>query len=202
MYLKSVDGKILFDGCFSNVKQGLEMAVESGVSLQGINLRSANLAGAQLDNAKMEKACFWGANLNGTNMSDGNFEKADFRTAHFLDTCLAEANCEDANFEGAYFSRTIFTDTNLCKAQFSCPSIFTIDLSHVAGMEGAIYSHLGEVDCDLSHAPLIIRGLSKPMIFMDDCMLIGNDLKKISMRNAVLESILNQTEIHKIVVNQ
>jgi uncharacterized protein YjbI with pentapeptide repeats len=202
MYLKSVDGKILFEGRFANVRQGVEMAVESGEALHHINLRGANLSGAQLDNAKMEKACFWGANLNDTNMSEGVFEGADFRTANFVDSCMAEADCTSANFDGAYFSRTIFTGAHLQRTQFSCPSIFTIDLSHTAGLEGAIYSHLGEVDCDLSHAPLIIRGLHKPMIFMDDHMLIGTDVKKIALRQTVLESILNQTEIHKIVVNQ
>lgn len=206
MYLKSIDGKILFEGKFFNARQGVEMAVEAGETLNYINLRGENLSGAQLDNAKMENACFWGANLAGAHMSDGNFGKADFRTANFLDTCLAEANCEAANFEGSYFSKTIFIGTNLRKAKFSCPSIFTIDLSHTSGMTGAIYSHLGEVDCDISHAPLIIKGLHKPMVFMDDCTLIGSDLKQISMREAVLTAVLDsistQTDSNKIVINQ
>jgi|GEM_PF-4961344 len=33
MYLKSVEGKILFEEKFSNIKQGVEMAVEDGYPL-------------------------------------------------------------------------------------------------------------------------------------------------------------------------
>ncbi|HPD82776.1 MAG: pentapeptide repeat-containing protein [Alphaproteobacteria bacterium] len=135
-------------------------------------------------------------------MSEGNFQNADFRTANFLDTCLVEADCEGANFEGAYFSRTLFTYANLCKTQFSCPSLFTIDLAGVKTLEGAVYSHLGEVDCDLSHAPLIIRGLHKPLIFMDDYTIIGAEIRKIALRQHVLEAILDQTNTHKVFVNQ
>ena len=202
MYLKSVDGKILFEGRFSNVRQGVEQAVEKNVDLTFVDLRAANLSGAQMDRAQMPYACLWGANLNGANMAEGNFKEADFRTANFLDTCLAEADCSDANFDGSYFSRTILTHSNLQRAQFSCPSIFTTDLSHTATMQGAIYSHLGEVDCDLSHAPLIIQGLPKPVIFMDDCLLIGSEYKKIALREIVLAAILEQEPIKNMIINQ
>jgi uncharacterized protein YjbI with pentapeptide repeats len=202
MYLKSVDGKILFEGRFTNIRQGVEMAVEDKCDLKNINLRQANLSGAHMDDAIMPEACFWGANLNGANMSEGNFEGADFRTANLLDTCLAESNCENVNFEGAYFSKTIMTQANLSKAQFSCPSLFSIDLASTQTMQGAIYSHLGEVDCDLSHAPLIIQGLPKPFIFMDDCTLIGGVHYKTAMRERVLAAILSETTEQEITVNQ
>lgn len=202
MYLKSVDGKILFEGRFTNVRQGVEMAVEDQCDLTAINLRGANMTGADLDDAIMPKACFWGANLNDVDMSEGNFEGADFRASNLLNSCLAYSNCTDANFEGAYFSKTIMTGANLTQVKFSCPSIFSIDLAAAETMQGAIYSHLGEVECDLSHAPLIIQGLHKPLIFMDDCMLIGGTYEKLSLRQVVLDAILGETKIHKIVVNQ
>ena len=202
MYLKSVDGKILFEGRFSNVRQGLEMAVEGQCDLTGINLRGANLSGAQMDGAIMPQSCLWGANLNGANMCEGNFAKSDFRTAHLPDTCLSEADCHGVNFEGAYFSRTQLIGTDLTGVQFSCPSIFSVDLAHVASLQGASYSHQGEIECDLSHAPLIIHGLHKPMIFMDDCVLVGQEHRKIALRNAVLSSLLGQEVVKKIIVNQ
>lgn len=202
MYLKSVDGKILFEGRFTNIRQGVEMAVADKCDLTAINLRKVNLSNVQMDNAIMPKACLWGANLNEANMTSGKFEGADFRTANLLNSCLAEADCAEVNFEGAYFSKTIFTDCDLSKTKFSCPSIFNVELAEVASLEGAIYSHLGEIDCDLSHAPLIIRGLHKPFIFMDDVTLVGNDLHEIALRQHVLEAILGQTSDLKIKVNQ
>lgn len=199
MYLKSVDGKILYEGRFSSVKQGVEMAVSDGVVLDNINLRQANLAGVDMDKAKMAQACFWGANLKGADMSDGDFTKADFRTANFLDTCLVDTFCAGANFDGAYFSRTILRGADLSQTRFSCPSIFTTDLVEVRAMEGAIYSHLGEVDCALSHAPIIIRGLQKPLIFMDDVALVGGKIKQINLRSAVLKGILEPIAQEKLM---
>lgn len=199
MYLRSVEGKILFDGRFSSVKNGVEQAVEKGVDLTGINLRQANLSGAQIDRAKMAGACLWGANLSGADMSDSDFTGADFRTANLLDTCLAESGCHKVDFSGAYFSRTIIRNTDFSAACFSCPSIFTIDLVDAADLSGTVYSHMGEIDCDLSHAPLIIRGLQKPMIFMDDHVLVGGDLKKIALRQGVMNAILAETTPSKIL---
>lgn len=190
MYLKSVDGKILYKGRFSSVKQGVEMAVSDGVALDGINLRQANLAGALMDKAKMAGASFWGANLKGADMSEGDYTGTDFRTANLLDTCFAEALCENANFDGAYFSRTILRGADLSYTRFSCPSIFSVDLVEVSSMEGAIYSHLGEVDCALSHAPIIIHGLQKPLIFMDDVALVAGKIQEVNLRAAVLKGIL------------
>jgi len=198
MYLKSLSGKILYEGRFANIKSGVEMAVEDSVNLDSINLRHANLSGAQLDNAQMPNACFWGANLHNVNLSGANLNNSDFRTANLLNTCLAEANCMGADFSGTYFARTILRQTNLENAKFSCPSVFSIELIEAKSLKGAVYSHLGEIDCDLSHAPLIIRGLHKPLIFMDDCVLVGTDIQKIAMRQKAIQAILAQANLHKL----
>lgn len=194
MYLKSVTGRILYQERFSSVKKGVEMAVEEKINLSGIDLRHANLANAQIDGAQMNGACLWGANLNEANLAEGTFEQADFRTANCLGTCLAEANCTGADFSGSYFSRTICRDTDLSDTRFSCPSLFSINLHEVRTLKGAIYSHWGEVDCDLSHAPLVIRGLEKPLIFMDDCLLFGQKHIKTPIKDDVLTSILSSIQ--------
>ena len=151
----------------------------------------------------MEGACFWGANLASTYMTGGNFQNADFRTANFLDTCLAEADCTNANFEGAYFSRTIMTDINLSGCQFSCPSLFTLNLYDTKSLKGATYSHLGEQDCDLSSTPLVIRGLPKPLIIMNDSIIWGGTAKKIDIRDDILgmlEAQIQAKNIHQFNV--
>lgn len=202
MYLKSTAGKILFEGRFSSLKKGVEMAVEAGVVLAKIDLRYANLMGAQMDGAIMPEACLWGANLNNSNMSAGDFTGADFRTANFVDTCLAESCCSGTDFSGAYFSRAIFRQTDLSGARFSCPSIFSIDLVEARTLENAVYSHMGEVDCDLSHAPLIIKGLPQTLIFMDDTVLVGTKCLKIPMRENILQSLLQPIENIKIMESE
>ncbi|MCI5061256.1 MAG: pentapeptide repeat-containing protein [Alphaproteobacteria bacterium] len=198
MYLRSVEGKILFEGRFASIKEGVQIAVEKGCDLTGVDLRKTNLSGAFLDKAHMPKACFWGANLKDANMSEGHFCGADFRTANLLGTCLAESDLEDSDFSGAYFSRTIVTDGNLQNCRFSCPSIFTVDLTTVGDLMGAVYSHMGEIDCDLSHAPLIIQGLQKPLVFMDDSVLVGGEIKKIKFREAIAQNILTQISAQKL----
>lgn len=198
MYLKSVDGKILFDGRFANIKEGVEQAVEQKFDLSKVDLRQANLSGAQIDGAYMPGACFWGANLSNANMTEGNFQNSDFRMAHLPDTCMADVNCNGVDFSGAYFSRTILYNADLSEARFSCPSIFSIDLAQARHMKEAVYDHLGEIECKMSHAPLIIRGLIKPLIFMDDTVLIGQEARKIMLRNDILNAIFSTIEKNKI----
>lgn len=199
MYLKSVTGKILYEGRFTSLRQGVEMAIEDQCDLRGIDLRQANLSGAFLDGAKMEEASFWGANLTEVDMSDGIFCGSDFRAANLLGTCMAAADLKKARFEGAYFSRTILRGSDLQNCRFSCPSIFTVDLGEVKSLNGAIYSHLGEVDCDLSQAPIIIRGLKKPLILMEDSTLVGGDLKKIALRQVMAKKIMEQVGTQKLL---
>lgn len=199
MFLKSTTGKILYEGQFSSVRKGVERAIEDHCILDGIDLRKANLAGASMDGARMRGACFWGANLGKADMSEGDFEGADFRTANLLDTCLAESNCHEANFSGAYFSRTIVIAADLSETVFSCPSIFSVDLQEAETLRGAVYNHLGETECDLSHAPLIIRGLQKPLVFMDDSVLVGTTIKKIAIREQVLGALNHQVAEKKLL---
>jgi uncharacterized protein YjbI with pentapeptide repeats len=189
MYLKSVSGKILFEGRFTNVCKGVEMAVADNCNLEGINLRQVNLSGGDLDGANMPGACLWGANLNGTDLSGANLKAADIRTANLPDSCLAESDCSGADFSGAYFSRTIVRDADLSNTRFSCPSLFTLDLAEARTLAGAVYCHRGEVDCDLSHAPLIIRGLSRPLVFMDDAVLVGQECRKMALRQVIYEGL-------------
>lgn len=199
MYLRSLSGKILFEGRFATLKKCVEAAVEYKANLQGVNLRQANLNGAAIDGAQMPQACLWGANLSGADMSEGDYSGADFRAANFVDTALGDSNLSDADLSGAYFSKTILTQTCLRATRFSCPSIFTLNLVDAATLQGSIYSHQGEIECDLSHAPLVIRGLQRPIICMDDAVLVGTTLKKIEMREDIMRALLTSPRLEKLL---
>jgi uncharacterized protein YjbI with pentapeptide repeats len=202
MYLKSIEGTVLFEGRFHSIKQGLEMAVADKVDLKGVNLRRANLKNALLDGAKLEKACLWGACLTNADMSNCALSGADFRAANMKDACLAEADCSKVDFSGAYFSRTIIRHADLSGTRYSCPSIFTLDLNEANSLKRSVYSHRGEVDCDISRAPVIVRGLEKPLVFMDDKILIGTQLRNIDQKEMIYNFILAQTSLAKMMPKQ
>lgn len=192
MYLKSIDNKILFEGRFASLKKGLEMAVNDNCDLDRINLRQANLTGVRLDGAKMRQACLWGANLNDVHFNHVDLIGADLRTANVLGTYITNSECADIDFSGTYFSRVVLSGTDLSKTRFSCSSIFSVDLTVVKSLQGAIYSHLGETDCSLSHAPLIISGFKFPMVFMEDNVLIENEIKKIAIRQQLINCLIEK----------
>jgi uncharacterized protein YjbI with pentapeptide repeats len=192
MYLKSVSGETLFKSSHITIKEAVEEAVAEGVCLKSINLRKAKLEGAQIDMAKMPGACFWGADLTSADMSDGCFDEADFRTATLKDSCLSEGSFIGANFHGAHCSQMLIDGTNFSNTRFSCPSIFSCDLGSVSDLGGAIYSHHGEVDCLLSSAPIIIRGLDQPVVIMGQDILIGSEHNKMGGSACHEKEILDQ----------
>ena len=179
MRLKSVCGDTLFKSSHVTIKESVEEAVAEGVCLDFINLRKANLVGAQIDMAKMHGACLWGADLTGADMSYGCFDGADFRTAILKDACISEGSFLNSNFHGAYCSQMLVDGADLSGTKFSCPSIFSCDLSLSKSLSGAVYSHHGEVDCALSRAPIIIRGLDQPVVIMGNDILIGSNHHKM-----------------------
>ena len=192
MYLKSVSGETLFKSSHVTIKEAVEEAVAEGGRLDGINLRKAKLQGAKFDMAKMSGACFWGADLTGADMRDGCFDDADFRTTILKDACLSEGSFIDTNFHGAHCSQMLIDGVNFSNARFSCPSIFSCDLSSVSHLDGAIYSHHGEVDCPLSSAPIIIKGLNQPVVIMEKDILIGAEHNKMGGSACHEKEILDQ----------
>jgi len=176
MYLKSIDGNVIFEGYFHTIKRAIEAAIRENVCLDNIDLRYANLSQANLDSAQMKGACLWGVNLTGVNMSGVEMAGADCRNANFKDCCLAESDCSYVDFRGSYFSCTLLRQADLSYTKFSCPSIFKNNLQEAKILKGAVYNHRGEDDCDLSQAPIVISGAEKPIILFKDKILIGHFL--------------------------
>lgn len=189
MYLKSITGNILFEGRFLSVKKAVEAAVQDKVDLSYIDLRGANLSGACLDYANLYGACLWGANLKKANLSEANLEKADCRNVDFDTCCLADSNMSFVDFCGSYFSKTIIYAANFSNIKFSCPSFFTLKLSDATSLKGAIYKHLGEVDCAFNGPPIVIEGMPKTIILMENHSLIGRSLYNIGLHHSIFSSL-------------
>lgn len=176
MELMSVDGEILFEGRFVTIRRAVEAAVKDGVDLSGVNLRGAMLRHACLEGASMEKACLWGARLDGAQMTGGYFTRADFRAAQMKEACLAESDCTYADFRGAYLPGLIVREGIFTKAQFSCPSTFSVPWEDAVRLDGAVYWHRGETPCPLSRRPVVVSGLARRVVVMDSHVLVGTDL--------------------------
>lgn len=158
----------------------VEEAVEKSVSLDGADFRKVNLSRANLSGIKASGACFWGADLSGADLSKANLSNSDMRSANLSNVCFETANLYKSNLAGASLSKAIIDGANLSSVTFSCPSLFSLDLMAAETFEFSVYSHLGEVNIDLSSLPLVIQGLNMPIVVMKDHVLIGEVVKKIN----------------------
>lgn len=174
---------MLFEGRFTTLRRCVEAAIHDNIDLTGVNLRGGMLRHACLDGARMRGACLWGAQLEKVQMSGGDFTGADFRTAYLKEACIAQSSCEGCDFRGAYFTGAIVRDSYFDAAEFSCPSIFTVPWEEAAGLHGAVYWHRGEVACALSKVPLVISGLPRRIVMMENHVLIGNELRAVDSQN-------------------
>ena len=64
------NGEVLYSGEHASLKEAVEAAVKSGVSLAGANLRGANLGDANLGDANLRGANLRGADLRGAKVGD------------------------------------------------------------------------------------------------------------------------------------
>lgn len=177
MKLVSLQGKTLFEGRFSTLRRCVEAAIDDNIDLTGVNLRRARLRHACLDGGRLAGACLWGAQLAHAQMSGADFTGADFRLSDLKDACLAQSSCRGCDFRGAYFTGAIVRDSYFDAAEFSCPSIFSVPWEEAASLKGAVYWHKGEVPCALSRAPLVISGLPRRVVMMQNHVLIGTELR-------------------------
>ena len=154
MLIYSLSRKILFNGPQKTLRRAVEAAISLKISLNGADLRGANLRYAKLDEAVLAGACLWGADLSHADLSGATCAQADFRASCLIETCMAESDFSGTDFKGARFGRTILTESRFDDAAFSCPSLFSCDLSQATGLERAVYWHLGETPCRINRAQI------------------------------------------------
>lgn len=149
MYLKSVDGEVLYEGRFFSVRKCVEMAVREGVVLDGVDLRGENLVRAKLSGVRMRNACLWGADLRGADLSLSDISGSDCRIVKWENGDLVGANCSKCDFSGAYFDRVAIQGADWAETLFTDPRVFDLPIYRLASTRGAVFSYLGECDQDL-----------------------------------------------------
>lgn len=176
MIIKSTEGKILIQADHKTVRGALEYCAERGIILEKADLRRAKLTHANLDGLQAPGASFWGADFTASDVGFANLQNADLRNATFKDTCFAQTDFTGADLRGAYFSRTLVEGACLDRIVVSCPTFWDCDLRSADSLKGARFTHKGEHTVLLCSSPLVIHGLKRRMVLMEDLCFWGNNL--------------------------
>lgn len=167
-------GELLYRAAGLNVGEVLTQAVAEGVCLDYADLRYANLVNVNLDDAVMRHACFAGANLMGANMSEGLFDHSDFSGASLSNVCLCYSSLIDCSFEGASFGATDVAGTILEECRFSGLSAFTLNFRDVEKLARCVFVDIFGGRSSFFRAPVVVQGLTYPVILLDDHIKVGN----------------------------
>ena len=98
--IKSVFGKILFEGDFKSLADAVISAVKSRASLSCANLSGADLSDANLSGADLYDANLSCANLSGADLYDANLSGASLSCANLSGAKLSGANLSGADLYG------------------------------------------------------------------------------------------------------
>ena len=138
MQIKNKDGSVIFSDDSATLKQTVENAVKSNVSLfeadlSGADLLGANLSKADLRWADLSKADLRWANLRGTNLYEANLSKAnltdaDLRGADLCGADLSGADLTEAKLRGADLRGANLSGANLTGADFWDANLREADL--------------------------------------------------------------------------
>lgn len=98
----------IFAGEYNSLKEAVEAAVKSGVSLRstvlrGADLFCADLRGADLAGADMRGADLFGADLRGADMSEADLRGSDMRAAICNGADMGGADLHGADLSGSRF---------------------------------------------------------------------------------------------------
>jgi hypothetical protein len=110
-------GEVIYSTEAESLREAVEKAVRSNVSLQGADLRGADLRGADLREANLRRADLRSANLRGAYLQGAHLQYADLRSANLRGAYLQGAHLQYADLQGAYLRGADLRGANL---DFSC----------------------------------------------------------------------------------
>ena len=179
--IKSVQtGSILYAGTFKSFAACLEAALAENISLKQADLRFTNLLCADLDGIDLDGAHLSGANLTGANLSEASLRNTDFSNTGLYGTVFCESDLSGANFDGALFGGTDICGACMKDCIFSTLSAYLLDFRLADTVEGCIFIDPDGLCSPFSRPPLVIRGLSHPLMLTDRHIRFGNTVHPIN----------------------
>ena len=99
--IKSIFGKIFFEGDFSSISEAVSSAVKGRADLRYANLTYANLTSADLRSADLTSADLRYANLTSADLTSADLRYANLRSADLTSADLRYANLTSADLRYA-----------------------------------------------------------------------------------------------------
>jgi hypothetical protein len=96
-----IDGGVLFSAETETLKMAVELAINSGASLDRASLDRASLDGASLDGASLDRASLVGASLVGASLDGASLDGASLDRASLVGASLVGASLVGASLVGA-----------------------------------------------------------------------------------------------------
>ena len=169
------DQNLLFAGDYRTLRECVEDALRDGIDLRGVNLAHADLSEINLDGANLHGASFAHANLTGANMSEASCVECTFAGAALFNACFCYSNLSHSDFSDAAFGGTDLAGATLVHCLFSGASTLGLNLSDCATLDGALY-RTPQKSCRMSQTPLVVTGLSAPLVLFDEDVMVGTSL--------------------------
>ena len=166
---------IVFEGYFSSFRECVEMAINRKISLDHVDFSGQNLGCANLDDGSFRGANFFRCNLRGANLSECNVTDANFSHADLTSACLALSIIKGCQFYQTSFSVTDVTDAIIANCVFSCPTAFDLTFARAQRFYNCVFYVEGQGSFMMNEPPIVIGGLSRPVVIMDDMVKIGQD---------------------------
>lgn len=165
-HLTTRQGAILYTGDHPNLRTALETAIQDGAILDGIDLSGADLRGANLDSAHIIHGDFTNADLTGANMSESVFKHCTFSGARLIDSCLCYSDLLGCTFLDTHFGATDIAMARLDGSVFSPQACLTLSLESAHSLS-CITLQTPKGKRAISHPPIVIKGLNKPIICLN-----------------------------------
>lgn len=166
----------LFEGPYATMRHCVEAAVAARTPLRNADLRHTDLAHASIDGADLRGADLTAAALYGVNLSESDVSGARIRDADLTLACLADARMSGVDFTGSHFAGVILSGARIDDCTFSCPTAFTLPFADAQMLGRNHYVHDGLQALVFTAAPVVITGLPRRIVLLDDTALIGNRL--------------------------
>jgi hypothetical protein len=167
---------LLFSGHYRSLAECVTDAVARRISLRGADFSNANLTNAEMDGGDYAGAIFNGANLTGANVSEADLRHTDFRNAVLHGAILCDSDLSEANFDGALFGATEIAGATLQQCVFTTLSAFTLPFEEADMIKDCRFINPCETVCPFSRQPLVMQGLSAPVVVMDRHIKIGHQV--------------------------